>query len=292
MEAVDTQIKQDGRHTARAEESLRIKKIATYMNQNTDIGRNLKNAYFSKFGKNIINVSLAGSNRDHYDIVIHHDDGTEMRVEEKHSEKVLDTVMAPWKNSVQVLNGVGNHYEVGRKYSRMFYDSIISQINWREILKCEDIPDIPSYEEWIKDAFRCGDPKTPFVKKLKALCRENHGAKASFTGQNGTLDLRSMFPEFELSEEETTQFLLEINAKLQEVMSQKDCFLQTKSNIDSGDFEFVWREHVKCPEFTKIKIRKEKDIFIDLYNDDNDCFTGILRWGKGCGFTNIRFDVR
>lgn len=284
--------KLDGRHSARADESVRIKKIGAYMNENTDVGRKIKDAYFSKFGKKIINVSLAGSNRDHYDIVIHNDDGTEMRVEEKHSEKVLDKNMVPWKYSVQVLNGVGNHYEVGRKYARIFYDTIISQLNWRDLLKCEDVPDVPSYEEWVKDAFRCGDPKTPFVKKLKTLCREIYGPKSSFTGQNGTLDVRSIFPEFELNESETTQFLLEINAKLQEVMSQKDCFLQTKGNIEGDDFEFVWRERVECPEFTKIQIRREKDIFIDLHNVNGDKFTGILRWGKGCGFTNIRFDVR
>lgn len=285
-------VKKDGRHSARADESIRINKIAKYINENTDVGRKIKDSYTAKFGKNVANIGLAGSNRDHYDIIIYHDDGTMTRVEEKHSDKVLDKDMVPWKNSVQVLNGVGNHYEVGRKYARIFYDNIISQVNWREILKCEDIPDIPSYEEWIKDAFRCGDPKTPFVMKLKSLCRETHGAKSSFTGQNGTLDLRAMFPEFILTEEETALFLLEINTKLHEVMSQKDCFLQTKGDIDGHDFEFVWRERVECPQFTNIKIRREKDIFIDLICETGENFSGILRWGKGCGFTNIRFDVR
>ena len=213
-------VKKDGRHSARADESIRINKIAKYINENTDVGRKIKDSYTAKFGKNVANIGLAGSNRDHYDIIIYHDDGTMVRVEEKHSDKVLDKDMVPWKYSVQVLNGVGNHYEVGRKYARIFYDNIISQVNWREILKCEDIPDIPSYEEWIKDAFRCGDPKTPFVMKLKSLCREAHGAKSSFTGQNGTLDLRAMFPEFVLTEEETALFLSEINTKLDEVMSQ------------------------------------------------------------------------
>lgn len=288
----NTQNTLDGRHSARADESIRIKKIAENMNENTDLGRKMKEVYLSKFGKNVAKVTLAGSNKDHYDIVVHHEDGTMVRVEEKHSEKVLDINMVPWKYSVQVLNGVGNHYEVGRKYARIYYDTIITKLNWRESLQCEEIPEIPSYEEWVKDAFRCGDPKTPFVKKLKSVCRETHGPKSSFTGQNNTLDVRSMFPDFELSETEITQFLSEINAKLQEVMSQKDCFLQTKGNIDNDDFEFVWRERVECPEFTKIQTRREKDIFIDLYNDNGDKFTGILRWGKGCGFTNIRFDVR
>ena len=75
-------------------------------------------------------------------------------------------------------------------------------------------------------------------------------------------------------------------------MSQKDCFLQTKGDIDGDDFEFVWRERVECPQFTNIKIRREKDIFIDLICETGENFSGILRWGKGCGFTNIRFDVR
>ena len=73
-----------------------------------------------------------------------------------------------------------------------------------------------------------------------------------------------MFPDFELSETEIIQFLSEINAKLQEVMTQKDCFLQTKGNIDNEDFEFVWRNASNVLNLQKYKL-DEKKIYLLIY---------------------------
>ena len=100
------------------------------------------------------------------------------------------------------------------------------------------------------------------------------------------------FYDFTLTDDETKIFIQQIKDKLNDVLSQKDCFLQTKGDIDTDEFEFAWRDAVASPNITSINIRREKDIFIDLFDDENEGFTGILRWGKGCGFTNIRFDVR
>ena len=284
---------QDGRHVARANETIRIEQIVSMMNdKESELGMIMCNDYTNKFGKTIDYVKLAGTNNDHFDFVIYHTDNTRVRVEEKHSEKNLNTDVAPWKDSVQVLNGVGSQFLVGEKLARHWYNEIILPTDWNNILQTDDIPEIPSYEEWSKDAFRCGDPKSKFVIAIKKRCREIWGDKSSFTGLNNTPDLRNSLSEFELNQEEKVTFINQIKEKLDNVLSQKDCFLQTKGSIELGNFEFSWRDPVESPNITNIRIRREKDIFIDLIDEKNDSFTGILRWGKGCGFTNIRFDVR
>jgi ubiquitin len=282
----------DGRHIARANETIRIKKLVKMLDPANPIGEKLRNDYEAKFNKQITTIEEAGTNKDHYDLVIHHTDGSFHRVEEKHSEKNLNVYDVPWKDSVQVLNGVGSQFLVGWVMAKLWYDEVIVPTNWNDILQCSDVPEIPVYDEWVKDAFRCGDPKTPFVQKIKSRCRELWGGKSSFTGMNNTPDLRSTLPNFTLTDDETKIFIQQIKDKLNDVLSQKDCFLQTKGDIDTDEFEFAWRESVASPNITSINIRREKDIFIDLFDDENEGFTGILRWGKGCGFTNIRFDVR
>lgn len=283
----------DGRHIARANETIRIEQLAKLMNENNNtVGKNLRESYEAKFNKKIKNVELAGTNSEHFDLVIHHTDDTKFNIEEKHSDKCLNTTDVPWKLSVQVLNGVGSQFIVGDVLAEMWYNNIIVTTNWNELLNCDDIPNIPSFDEWIKDAFRCGDPKTEFVKSIKRRCRELYGDKSSFTGLNGTPDLRSRLPDFVLNDEQKQLFISQIQNKLTDVLGQKDIFLQTKGDINSDKFEFAWRDNVEPPNITNINIRREKDIFIDLIDNDNNSFTGILRWGKGCGMTNIRFDVR
>ena len=53
------------------------------------------------------------------------------------------------------------------KLAKNWYNEIIKPTKWNDLLECSDIPEIPEYNEWVKDAFRCGDPKTDFVKKIK-----------------------------------------------------------------------------------------------------------------------------
>mgnify|MGYP001370127642 CR=1 FL=1 len=58
--------------------------------------------------------------------------------------------------------------------------------------------------------------------------------------------------------------------------------------LSDDDFKpRVRKESKKVDDTSEQKESKPKVI-----DKENDSFTGILRWGKGCGFTNIRFDVR
>jgi len=284
----------DGRHIARANETKRIKLIVNYMNDpNNEIGKKMCADNCKKYNKDkIIRVEKAGSNSDHYDFTVYYSEDDYKRIEEKHSKKKLNTNAVPWKNSGQIFNGIGKHFIVGHIYTRLYYDIVICKTNWCKILKCSksEIPDLPEYEEWVEDAFRCGDPKTPWGCFIKSRFRALWPGE-SFTGRKNTPDLRSELPEFKLTDEQTQTFIEQINDKFGYALSQKDGFLQTKGDINSDNFEFAWRDPVPLLNITTINIRHKKDIFFDLINDNGYNFTGTLRWGKGVGFTNIRLGI-
>ena len=294
-----TLLNKDGRHSARKDEAIRVKNIVDCMNDETsELGRQLRDSYENTFHKTVASVKLAGTNKDHFDFVIVHTDGTSFNVEEKHTNQKLSAKALlnykPWKYSVQVLNGVGNKFIIGQKYAEHWYKNIICGLEskWGEMLGVdqEDVPSIPDYETWAQDAFRCGDPKTEFVKFIKSHCRLKYGSRESFTGSKNTPDLRSVcLPTFTLTDIEKSVLLEQINNKIQEVMEQKDCYLTT-----TGDPEnFHWTPKVIPPPMTKITLEHQKDILIHLTDDNNEFnFTAICRWGKGACFTNIRIDVR
>jgi hypothetical protein len=296
-------LKKDGRHSARKDEAIRIKNIVECMNDETsELGRQLRDSYENTFHKTVASVKLAGTNKDHFDFVIVHTDGTSFNVEEKHTnQKLSDKALLnykPWKYSVQVLNGVGNKFIIGQKYAEHWYKNIICGLEskWGEMLGVdqEDVPSIPDYETWAQDAFRCGDPKTEFVKFIKSHCRLKYGSRESFTGSKNTPDLRSVcLPTFTLTDTEKSVLLEQINNKIQEVMEQKDCYLTTTGDPTGDPENFHWSPKVIPPLMTKITLEHQKDILIHLTDDNNDFnFTAICRWGKGIGFTNIRIDVR
>ena len=285
--------KKDGRHTARKDEIERLEKIIQKINDpSNQLGQHIRKSYEETFNKTILSVTndRSGSNNDHQDFIINHTDGTLCRVEEKHCKKINPNI-APWKGSVQVLNGPGNHYSLGKLYSRMWYNNIIVKTNWNTFLKTDSIPTIPSYDEWVKDAFRCGDPHTVFVKAIKREFRKRWPGQ-SFTGLGGTPDLRSALPKMELSQEDKDTFIHEIQEKMNQCLNEKDCFLQTSGSIDQNNFKFLWRKSVKSPKIKDFHVHQKKDTIFELITEQKDVFSVILRWGKGIGFTNIRLDVR
>ena len=57
---------------------------------------------------------------------------------------------------------------------------------------------------------------------------------------------------------------------------------------------FKWFEKIPAPQIKDVKIHTNPgaDIKFDFVTDnDNTNFSSILRFGKGTGFSNIRFDI-
>ena len=74
--------KKDGRGTAKKDEDIRVAWLCDEINTNTELGEKIKNDYYIKFDKVILYVEKKGGNNIHYDILIHHTDGTTNKCED------------------------------------------------------------------------------------------------------------------------------------------------------------------------------------------------------------------
>lgn len=297
------------RDTAKKDEEIRLKLIYKHVNNNTPIGIKIKEDYKKKFNKEIKEINMTGGKRnDHYDILITHTDETTKKCEEKGTKTYHPNInqmeKKPWEYSVQVFNGIGNHYIIGRMYSRIWYDNYIYPGEVKE--KYNIKAPIPSYTEWSKkDAFACGNPKTDYGIELKKKFREIHGPKTSMNGRSikgftpNNFDYRKPvikeIKDLYTNDEIKQIFIKEVQEKFNTFYEDKECYLQTTGDIETDKFSFKWFDKIEIPKVTDI-IMKDKglDVEFDILKEskDNINYSLILRFGKGSGFSNIRIDTK
>jgi len=279
-------------------EHERVQFITDSFNNNTEFGKELKETFYTQFGKRITNVEHLGNNKDHYDMRFTMDDGTTMSCEEKgnsNSTKLSKDGGSPWEQSIQRANIPGNQITMCKVFSRLWYDKVVCNNSIREDLNMTS--EIPEYEIWEKDAFRAGDPKTDYGKELKEKYRKKYGTKSSMNGKkNSPYDYRKdVVSLLEFSEEDKITLINEVQLKLDSLMIQKDCWLQTIGMIPN--LKFKWFNHIGSPKIIKVekKIGTLDSQFIFTTQDETgglNTFGTILRFGKGTGYSNIRMDIR
>lgn len=294
------------RETAKKDEEIRLKLICDNVNNNTATGIKIKEDYKKKFNKEIKKMEVYAKLKDHYDILITHTDGSKKKCEQKGTKTFysnLNEIKKPWQYSVQIFNGIGDHYKVGRIYSRLWYNHNVYPDEVKE--KYNIKTPIPSYEEWSKDAFKCGDPKTDYGIELKKKFRETHGPKTSmnsYLSVNGFIpnnfDYRkSVKKEFKdlYTDKIKKIFIKEVQEKFNTFYKDKECYLQTTGDIQTDKFSFKWFDKIEIPKVTDIIMKDNSlDVEFDIIKEskDNINYSLILRFGKGAGFTNIRIDTK
>ena len=279
-------------------ESKRIDYLVNSVNNNTLLGIEIKESYNKLFNLNISHFEKKGGNSEHFDILIHHLDKTNKKCEEKGSDNYIEDTnkfIYPWENSVQRYNGIGNKFEVGKKYAKFWYELVINtELKEKYNLK----NDIPSQEEWLlKDAFACSDPNTLFGRELKNNYRSLYG-NTSMNGKNGSpFDYREIVnPKFinDFSEHDKNTLITETQKFLDEIMNEKECWLQTTGTIDDK-LNFKWYDKIESPKILDVNLewKKGSDIYFNFITcDKKNNFRSILRFGKGTGFSNIRYDIK
>jgi hypothetical protein len=275
-------------HDKSEKETLNLEKIHFHIKNDTPSGKKIK----EEFGKTFPDIKVfdetvvTGGNR-----TTHHDFGIKWLAEEvkkvvefKGSEKKkpIDGLKPPWENAVQFYNGTGNKFTVGHSYAKKFYATALDEIIAHLALKTPK----PSYDEWEKDAFSQGKPKTPFVCELR-----EKGYKGKYLS-----DMRKKFNKaFVLEPTELEILKGEVLKKANEVLEEKDYWLQINGNIDEpADFEIRWSGKIGMREIIEIKqIGKSGcDINFEFTCEGGNKFFGKLRWGYGQCITNIRLDLK
>jgi len=228
----------------------------------------LKEEYQKKFGYSFETIKPVGGRGYHYDLLI----DNKIKVEYKGCKSKL-LITKPWANGVQFLNGPGKSFSVGHLYATAFYPHLTIL---KDLYKLSQ--PLPTYEEWQKDAFSQGKPATPFVCELREKTNK---------GKNCSAYRKAFNKSFELSKEQLDQFALEVYTKANQVLSEKDCWLQMNQNT------ICWSGKIEMPPIVKTEqIRKtDADIQCQFTCGDGSIFRAKLRWGYGQCITNLRVDL-
>ena len=272
-------------------ETKDIESIVKGIKEKNESGIKIINAFKEKFDLEILDArARKGSRKTHYDfeILLSIDEKEVWKhVEHKGSKdyKPINTEKKVWASGVQFYNGPADKFSFTKKYAQLWYDTYIES----NLLKNEWALEaaVPSFNDWYtKDAKVQGDPKTPFGKELKKKVREKLGARASL------LDKRTLINEtLEMTEEDETLFIQEVLPITNTVLNDKDYWLVIHGNVNSN-FHVAWFPKFLIPTINSVKINKCKDLQFEFLCDDNYTFNGILRWGKGAGFSNLRVDLK
>jgi hypothetical protein len=279
--------------SAKANEDRDVNKIIELLNDAASAkGEEMRHAFYVKFGKTVTGARRAeksGGRKAHYDFQIQVDGGDWLKVEHKGSIKFapINPDLPPWKEGVQFYNGGLEKYRFTQKYATAWYNKYIASGVLTE--RYELMSPIPTLEEWISnDAKKEGNPKTTFGKELKRVVR------ASVKGGSLKAERDELVEEFYAgcTDVDCAELAEDILPLVRECLAEKQVWLQIAGDIERGEFNFAWSPQFTVSEIKSVRILKASDIKIEVECNDGFNFGGILRWGNGMGFSNIRLDLK
>ena len=273
-------------HTRSDNETLSLAKIHNHINNDTPCGAKIRDAFSAAFPNTpqFTRSVISGGNRSvHHDLKIEWVGVSIRTVEFKGSKhkKQIDATKPPWVNGVQFYNGTGSKFNVGKEYARQFYDTMMDEI----IAHFGITTAKPSFEEWSKDAFIQGKPKTPFVKELR-----EKGYKSDYLSE-----CRKKFTkQFTLTSEQLETLKNEVYAISSQVLESKDYWLQIHGAMeDPSDFQVRWTGKMTMAPIVSVeKDQSKSDVDFIFTCEDGSVFNAKLRWGYGQCITNIRLDIK
>lgn len=279
---------------AGANEALDISNIIAAINSKTVCGTKIISAFADKFaGQTLLQArKRTGGNRGtHYDfdILIKASDSEEpcwKHVEHKGSNacQPIKPSENPWDAGVQFHNGGCEKYTLARKYAKEWYTMYIGSNVLKEKYGVQ--ASVPTYEDWwLKDCKVQGKPKTPFGIELKEKAMKKNNGK-SLLEERGPL-----LAALDITEEDKTTLIAEVLPIANDVLDQKDYWLTIRGDLNDA-FHVAWNPKFVIHAIQNVIVTKNKDIELDFHCNDDFVFHGILRWGYGAGFSNLRLDLK
>jgi len=265
-------------------ESIRIPSVG---------GRVILNAFATRFpGYELVDArERAGTNRGtHYDfdILVRHDGVYDWKhVEHKggHEYHAIAESDTPWAAGVQFHNGGAEQYSLARKYARTWYDTHIASRRLTDEFHIS--APIPTFDEWFaQDAKVQGDPKTAFGQELKQTVRAARGAKASLLDKREAVNAA-----LEITPADIETLKTEVLTIANKALEQKDYWLTIRGDLN-GEFTCAWYPKFTITHIDEVVVKKHRDIELEFRCAGGFTFGGLLRWGKGAGFSNLRLDLR
>ena len=291
----------DNKKNAGKKESEDLKGIVKNINDKTESGCKIMEALENAFGLIIKKVEIIGGREKHYDLLIHTCNVNdpyklvEYKVEYKGSlnKANIKGSLPPWYNGVQFYNGNPKSFTLISKYLVLWYDTYYNN-NYMDQFKISH--DIPTFEDWSKDAYRQGKNKNEYMIDFVNKYREMRKKKSMI------VERTEFNSGFKISEEDLEVLKNEIGPIYKNIMKDKEYWLQITGDIEHPDnFNVKWTPGMALtyiPELKKITVKTQSpDIKFNCECEqigDSTPFTfeAHLRWGGGQGFCNIRLDFK
>ena len=278
---------------AAANDAIDIAFIVKAIHERTPPGMRLITAFHEALGDTLVDARpREGSSRGtHYDFdaLVRFKDGSEQwkHVEHKGAKGgAIKDGEKPWAAGVQFHNGGCDKYTIARDYAKLHYDTHMASGNLTRQW-CLTTP-VPSFEEWWKgDCCRQDDPATAFGKELKTAVRVVRGPKGSLLAERAPVVAALLD-----NEEVKAQLVKEVLPIANSVLEAKDYWLTVRGSLEAGDFALAWNPKFVIGAIKEVVITKKKDVLFDFHCSDDFHFKGIMRWGKGAGFSCLRIDLK
>jgi hypothetical protein len=275
--------------TAAANEEKDILHIITSINTKNAVGQKIIDRFLHTFGYELLKArERQGSSRGtHYDfdIEVRTPEGDVWKhVEHKGSKtyRIIKAEEKPWTAGVQFHNGGSEKYTITKEYARLHYDTHIASGSLKRTFNIQS--PIPSFEEWFKqDCCVQDNPRTSFGKELKERVREQRNSSL-------LAERTPVVAGLKFDEEEKKILIAEVLPIANHALEQKDYWLTICGDIEK-EFNLAWSPKFTIPAIEEIVIHRKKDITFD-FKCSGFAFSGILRWGKGAGFSCLRLDLK
>jgi len=275
--------------TAAADEDLDIRNIIASINAKDATGMKIIDSFKQKFDLDVLGArERQGASRStHYDFEINVG-GNWKRVEHKGSQQYrpIGDAETPWKAGVQFHNGGCEKYSIAKKYAEDWYNMYIKSNKLKEEFGLT-VP-TPSFEDWFnKDCKVQGDPKTSFGDQLKKKVRAERGPRTSLLEKRA-----AVLAGLDFTDAVKTTLIQEVLPIANHALEQKDYWLTIHGNITSGNFYCAWYPNFTISGIQDVIVKKNLDIEFEFRCAEDFKFNGILRWGKGAGFSCLRIDLK
>jgi len=257
--------------------------IVNAIQTNTPFGRQLVTAFHETFGSTPTNARLVArsTRKNHHDIEMLVENEWK-NVEIKNSQKYTPIrTNRPWTDGVQFYNGSCSKFSFAKKYAKTWYDMYIRNDVFRT--QWQVTASTPTFDEWYaRDCCVQGNPKTAFGKELKQRVRAQ--------GESLRDAREHVLKELDMTEDEKKVLIQEVGDIVRPVLLEKEYWLVIHGNVMEECY-VKWFPQYTIPEIQDVILKKGKDLEFIFQCTDFE-FYGILRWGKGAGFSCLRIDLK
>jgi len=247
----------------------------------------------------IKSFSKAGGCNKHYDLIIHFIDDSTKTIEHKGikmtKKSPVNDFERPWSLTPQLLNET---YQFARTsiYLDLWYTKAMPELK----AKWPDLPEFPSYNEWIKLDASMGSAKSDWGKALK-IKRQLSKANLTFIDNIYKKYLKQFWTTISSNSEFMEELKQDLFTNISLVLEDKNYWINTfykTSKEIVPEFSFI----SKTPQISNLNIEIDlgtsknlpKAILkYNLTSNPDKIFIGEarLRWGNGNGISNIRWNI-